>query len=162
MTTVRRWVLFRALLLLSGLTLVGYVAYRYTLFQPPDHGSLYGRIFPLSLTFALLGIALAIAPHLLSRLRGHPGMACRGAVTAFGGAWMATGLMCTRALAAGVAEAPLRGTLDLVHMLSGHVYLPVAVVALAWCSRRVARWMGAEEELEISRFATPALSVAGD
>lgn len=45
----RLWNLFRALLFLSGLVLVGYVAYRFSLFNPPSHGSLYGRIFPLAL-----------------------------------------------------------------------------------------------------------------
>jgi hypothetical protein len=159
MITGRRWALFRALLFLSGLTLVGYVAYRYTLAQPPDHGSLYGKIFPLSLLLALTGISLAASPHLLTRLRGRPGMACRGALTAFGGAWMATGVACTRSLAAGVPEAPLGGTIDLLHMASGHVYLPVGVVALAWGSARVARWLGAEEAPPAG-VGEPALTVA--
>lgn len=145
MTTGRRWALLRALLFLAGLTLVGYVTYRYSLAQPPDHGSTYGKIFPLSLLLALAAISLAVSPHLLERVPGHPGMACRGALTAFSGTWMATGLACTRSLAAGVTEAPLAGTLDLVHMVSGHVFLPTAVVALAWSATRVARWLGAEE-----------------
>lgn len=161
MVTGRLWTLFRALLFLSGLTLVSYVAYRYSLAQPPDHGSLYGKVFPLSLLLALLGMGLAVSPHLLDRVRGHAGMACRGALTAFSGAWMVTGLACTRSLAAGVAEAPLRGTFDLLHMVSGHVYLPLGVVALAWGSARVAQWMGAEE-LRPDWVREPVLGVSGD
>jgi hypothetical protein len=161
MSTGGRWTIFRALLFLSGLTLVGYVAYRYTLAQPPDHGSLYGKIFPASLLLALVGISLAVSPHLLAGVRGRPGLALRGALTAYGAVWMATGMVCTRSLAAGVAEAPFRGTVDLLHMLSGHLFLPVAVVTLAWGSARVARWMGAEEVRPVG-VGEPAFGVAGD
>jgi hypothetical protein len=82
----RRWMVFRSLLLASGLGLLAYVAYRYTLFAPPDHGTLYGKIFPLSVVLAALGIALAVHPRLFGALRGQPRMATCSAVTALGAA----------------------------------------------------------------------------
>ncbi len=83
-----RWETFRAVLFLAGLALVGYVAYRYTLFSPPDHGSLYGKIFPLALPFAALAMALALRPGLIARVPGQGGLALRAALKAFGGVWM--------------------------------------------------------------------------
>ncbi len=140
-----RWETFRAVLFLAGLALVGYVAYRYTLFNPPDHGSLYGKIFPLALPFAALAMALALRPGLIARVPGQGGLALRAAVTAFGGVWMATGMMCVAAFTGAIAEVPLGGTFDLMHMLNDHLFLPITVVALAWAPERVARWMGAEQ-----------------
>ena len=137
----RRWVVFRGVLFLAGLALVGYVAYRYTLFNAPDHGSLYGKLFPLALPFAALAMALAVRPRLIARVPGQGGLALRGAVTTFGGAWMAMGLMCAAGFAKAVAEAPLSGTFDLMHMLSDHVFLPVAVVALAWAPDALPGWI---------------------
>lgn len=143
MTTWSRWMTFRAVLLLSGLSLVGYVAYRYTLFQPPSAGSLYGTIFPLSLLLAGAGIVLAVRPDTLDQLRGPRGFAVRGGLTAFGAVWMATGAMCVASFARAIPEAPLGGTIDMVHMLSDHVVLPLGIAALAWAPARVARWLGA-------------------
>lgn len=141
-----RWNVFRALLLLSASGLMAYVAYRYTLFSPPDHGTLYGKIFPLALVLALLGITLAARPHLCEGMRGQRRKAACSAVTVFGGVWMATGVMCVRSLAAGMVAAPLGGAFDMLHMLSDHVFLPLAVCALAWAPARVARWLGAPED----------------
>jgi hypothetical protein len=76
MNNGRNWMVFRGFLFLSGLALMGYVAYRYTLFNPPDHGSLYGKIFPLSLLLAALGMALALWPFLLDRVQGQIGCRC--------------------------------------------------------------------------------------
>ncbi|MBA4157368.1 MAG: hypothetical protein H0X65_07820 [Gemmatimonadetes bacterium] len=139
----RRWAGFRALLFLSGVSLLGYIAYRYTLFQPPDHGSLYGVIFPLSVVLAMFGAVLAVYPFLLDGVRGRPGAMLRGGLIGFGALWMATGVACTHSLAAGIGAAPLGGSVDMAHMLSQHVFLPVAVALLAWAPARVAGWMGA-------------------
>jgi hypothetical protein len=155
-----RWTLFRSLLLASGLGLLAYIAYRYSLFNPPDHGSLYGKIFPLSGVLAGLGITLAVRPRLFGRLRGQPKMAGCSALTAFGGAWMATGMMCVRSTAAAVVAAPLGGTFDMVHLMSDHLFLPVAVVALAWAPGWVAGRLGAQEE-EPEMIAEPTLGAAG-
>jgi hypothetical protein len=161
MSNGRGWTIFRGLLFLAGFSLVGYVAYRYTLFSPPDHGSLYGKIFPLSLVLAVVGMMLAVRPHLLNRVRGHAGLPLRSALTVFGGVWMATGLMCAQSLAAGMAEAPLGGTVDMIHMLSQHVFLPIAVVALAWAPARVARWLGAQA-VEPVVLGEPGLAAVSD
>jgi hypothetical protein len=151
----RGWRGFRILLFLAGLSLVGYVGYRYSFFQPPDHGSLYGTIFPLSLLLAVVGMVLAFQPYALARVPGQAGMALRSGLTVYGGAWMATGLMCASSLAKGMAEVPLGGSIDMLHMLFQHVFLPVAVVALAWAPERVGRWLGAREEHPIAA-AEPA------
>lgn len=139
----RRWAGFRALLFLAGSSLLGYIAYRYTLFQPPDHGSLYGVIFPLSVVLAVLGAVLAVHPFLLAGVRGRPGAALRGGLIGFGAVWMATGVACTRSLVEGIGVAPLGGSIDMVHMVSQHIFLPAAVALLAWAPARVAGWMGA-------------------
>ena len=140
------WGAFRALLFLAGLSLVGYIAYRYSFYQPPDPGTLYGIIFPLSILLAAAGMALAFRPRALARVPGQAGTVLRSAFTAYGGVWMATGLMCTSSLARGAVAAPLGGSIDLLHMLFQHVFLPVAVVALAWAPERVARMLGAPPE----------------
>lgn len=142
----RLWVGMRVLLFLAGLSLVGYVAYRYTLFSPPDHGSLYGKIFPLSLVLAALGMALAVRPLLLARVQGPAGLPLRTALTGLGAVWMGTGLTCVQSLATGILAAPLGGTIDMTHMLAQHVFLPLGVAALAWAPERVARWLGADAE----------------
>lgn len=64
--------------------------------------------------------------------------------------------MCAAAFTTAIATAPLGGTFDMVHMLSDHVFLPVAVVALAWAPARVARWLGADGE-EREKASEPAL-----
>jgi hypothetical protein len=155
-----RWPTFRALLFLSGLTLVGYVVYRFALPQPPDYGSLYGRIFLLSLLLAVAGMVLGVSPRSLHDARGWPGSGIRVALSGFGAVWMATGLACTPSLVAGVSESPLRGTFDLIHMLSGHVYLPLAVAALAWAPARVARWLRAHQVVRHVPIGAPVLEMA--
>lgn len=142
-----RWTGFRALLFLAAISMLGYIAYRYTLFQPPDHGSLYGVIFPLSALLAVVGAVLAAEPFLLAGVRGRPGAALRGGLVGYGALWMATGVVCTRSLAAGIAAAPLGGSVDMLHMVAQHVFLPIAVAALAWAPARVGRWLGAPEPL---------------
>lgn len=149
------WMTFRVIFFLAGISLVGYVAYRYTLFSPPDHGSLYGKVFPLALPFALLAMLLAVRPRLFEGLSGQAGLATRSVTTVFAGVWMATGLMCAASFSNAIVAAPLGGTFDMVHMLSDHVFLPVAIVALAWAPARVARWMGAVDERP-ARIAEPA------
>lgn len=142
----RGWHALRALLFVAGLTLVGYIDYRYSFFQPPDHGTVYGVIFPLSALLALAGMVLAFRPYALARVPGQAGLALRSGITAYGGVWMATGMMCASSLARGAVKAPLGGSVDLLHMLLQHVFLPLGVVALAWAPERVARWTGAPEE----------------
>lgn len=141
----RGWRGFRVLLFFAGISLVGYVGYRYSFVQPPEHGSVYGTIFPLSLVLAVVGMVLAIQPDALARVAGQTGTAVRSGLTGYGAVWMATGLMCARSLVGGVVEAPLGGSIDMLHMLLQHVFLPVSVMALAWSPGRLARLLGARE-----------------
>lgn len=144
MSSGRNWIIFRAALFLAGLAQVGYVIYRYTLFNPPDLATLYGKIFPLSLLLAGAAMMLALRPYLFEDVQGHAGSAARGALTSLGLLWMATGVMCAGMLAAGIAAAPLGGTFDMLHMVTDHVFLPFAVGALLWAPASVARWLGGQ------------------
>lgn len=143
---VKPWSVFRVALALSGLWLVGYVAYRYTLFNPPDHGTVYAYVLDASLVLAVVGMALAASPYLLHRAEGRSGLALRGALTLYGGIWMATGVGCVVSLTKGIAAAPLGGTVDMIHMLSDHIFLPLSVGILAWAPGWLARTLGAPEE----------------
>lgn len=141
-TRARGWTAFRGVLLFAGVWLTGYAVYRYTLFAPPDHGTVYGKIFLLAPLLAWTGIALALRPDLL-RGGGATRGAARVALSSYGLVWMGTGLHCTASLLEGMAAAPLGGSIDMIHMLSDHVVLPASVVALAWAPDRVARRLGA-------------------
>jgi hypothetical protein len=150
------WLAFRVLLFVAGLSLVGYIAYRYSFYRPPDHGTVYGIIFPLSFVLAVAGMTLAFLPYALARLRGQAGNALRGGLSVYGGVWMATGLLCASSLAQGAVAAPLGGSVDMLHMLFQHVFLPASVVALAWAPERVARWLNAPPEPAPAAAAKPA------
>ncbi|GAC1654451.1 MAG: hypothetical protein NVS4B3_18460 [Gemmatimonadaceae bacterium] len=145
MTNGIRWLAFRAALFLSGINLVGYIIYRHTLVHPPNHGSVYGIIFYLSVVLSIAGVVLSVEPFLLAaegRWRG----ALRGALTGFGAVWMTTGVLCARSLVEGVGKRPLGGAIDLLHMVSDHMLLPIGIAALAWAPTRVAAWLGAESD----------------
>ncbi|GAC1659348.1 MAG: hypothetical protein NVS4B3_27560 [Gemmatimonadaceae bacterium] len=145
MTNGTRWLTFRVALFLSGINLVGYIVYRHTLVHPPSHGSVYGIIFYVSVLLSVAGVVLSVEPFLLAgegRTRG----ALRGALTGFGLVWMSTGLLCARSLVDGVGKRPLGGAIDLLHMVSDHMLLPIGIAALAWVPARVAAWLGACSE----------------
>lgn len=139
----RGWTPFRVALGVSALWLTGYVAYRYSVFNPPDHGTAYFYIFPASLVLAAVAFVLAFRPFLLSRVPGIGGTALRGTLTAYGAVWMASGVGCTLSLLEGIAIAPLGGSIDMVHMVSDHVFLPLAVATLAWAPGWLAVRLGA-------------------
>jgi hypothetical protein len=143
--------ILRGGLFLASLGLFAYIVYRYTLYLPPDHGTVYGKIFPLSALLAASGIALAVQPFVFRDLRGVAGAGIRFGLTGLSGFWMATGLLCTRTLARGVVAAPLGGAFDLLHMVSDHVVLPLGIVALVWVPARLARRLGGDTRV-------PALS----
>lgn len=145
MSNQRGWMILRGLMGASAIALMGYVAYRYSIYNPPRHGSLYGTIFPFALPFALLALALAWRPRLLARLPGAAGAASRSGATLFSGLWMATGAMCVAGFSKAVVDAPVAGTLDMLHIFSDHIFLPVAVIALAWAPDRIARALGARD-----------------
>lgn len=145
MSNQRGWMILRGLMGAAAIALVGYVAYRYSIFNPPRHGSLYGTIFPFALPFALLALALAWRPRLLAALPGAAGAASRAGATLFSGLWMATGAMCVAGFSKAVASAPVGGSLDMLHIFSDHIFLPVAVIALAWAPDRIARALGATD-----------------
>lgn len=157
----RGWAILRGLMGTSAIALIGYVAYRYSIYNPPRHGSLYATIFPLALPFALLALALAVRPRLLAGLAGGAGVAARAGATAFGGLWMATGAMCVAGFSKAVVEAPVEGTVNMVHLVSDHIFLPVAVVALAWVPDLVARWLGAESAESAGERHPAPTTVAG-
>jgi len=134
----------RAALLLASLALFAYIVFRYTLYLPPDHGSVYGKIFPLATLLAASGIALAVQPFFLRDLPGPGGTVLRAGLTGLSGLWMATGLLCVRSLARGAVAAPLGGTFDLLHLVSDHVLLPLGIVALVWVPAQVAHRLGGQ------------------
>lgn len=147
------WTAFRVALFVSGLWLLGYVVYRYTLFNPPEHGTVYGTIFPAALILALTGLVLAARPGLLGRRSGPGAGALKAGLSGFGILWMATGLHCTLSLLDGMAAAPLGGTIDMVHMVSDHVFLPVSVGVLAWAPGWLAGKLG--DTLDDGGLAAP-------
>lgn len=157
MSRWNRWLIMRGALFVASLGLFAYIIYRYTLYLPPDHGTVYGKIFPLSALLAATGIALAVQPFLLRDLRGPGGTAARVGITGLGGFWMATGVLCAASLARGVVAAPLGGSFDLLHMVSDHLILPLGIAALAWAPGPLARRLGdvaLEAELSGVRYGT--------
>ncbi len=150
----RGWTAFRVALALSALWLTGYVAFRYSVFNAPDHGTAYFYIFPASLVLAAVALVLAFRPFLLSRMPGIGGTALRGTLTAYGAVWMASGVACTLSLLEGIAIAPLGGSIDMIHMVSDHVFLPLAVATLAWAPGWLAARLGASSAVrEAARSA---------
>lgn len=154
MTRWNRWMLLRGVLLLASLGLFAYIVFRYTLYLPPEHGSVYGKIFPLSALLAASGVALAVQPFLFRDLPGPGGTILRVGLTGVSGFWMATGLLCAHSLARGAMTAPLGGTFDLLHMVSDHVILPLGIMALVWVPSTIAHRLGGERP-------EPALEVIG-
>lgn len=136
------WILLRAVLFFSGLSLIGYVGYRYLVAGAPEAGTVYGVIFPASLLLAAVAILLAFRPALFRGADGATGFGLRGGLGLFGAVWMGTGLMCVQSLAAGVAASPLFGSLDFLHMVSHHVVIPAGVGLLVAIPGRVAAWAG--------------------
>lgn len=128
----RGWSILRGLLLFSGISLVGYIGYRYTMATAPDHGTVYGKIFPLSALLAGFAILLAVEPGAMRGIDGTRGKVLRAGLTLLGGVWMATGVMCVQSLASGMLAAPFSGTLDMLHMVSDHIVLPIGLAIVAW------------------------------
>lgn len=154
------WTLARGILFASGVSLFAYIAYRYSVGSAPDHGSLYGVLFSSSSLLAAGALLFAVRPHLMNRIPGFTGPVVRGGVVLLGVGWMATGLLCLGALARGVVSSPLFGTLDLIHMLSHHVVIPVALGFLALDSRKAERWLSGGPPHK-SRPAEEPASAAG-
>lgn len=136
------WILLRAVLFFSGVSLIGYVGYRYTIAGGPEAGTVYGTIFPASLLLAAVAILLAFRPGLFREAGGITGYGLRAGLGLFGAVWMGTGLLCVQSLAAGVAASPIFGTLDFLHMLSHHVVIPAGVGLLVAVPGAVLEWAG--------------------
>lgn len=102
-------------------------------------------------------MVLAARPLFFARLRGPAALAVRAVTTGFAGVWMATGAMCTASTMKSIANAPLGGTIDVLHVFSDHVWLPLAVTALVWVPVRVAARLGAREG-EPAALGAPAPS----
>lgn len=133
------WMILRGLLAFSGFSLMLYVAYRYLVGGPPDAGSVYAVIFPGSILLGGTGLALAVKPFALMKIRSA--VPLRVALVALGLVWMGTGLLCFQSLAAGTVAAPIGGTLTLFHMLTHHVVVPTGLFFLAgipgWVEERL-------------------------
>lgn len=138
------WMLARTILFLSGVSLAGYVVYRYTLSgNPPEAGTVYGTIFPASLVLAGLAVVLAFKPYLFRGADGLTGYGLRGGLLGFGAVWMGTGLLCVQSLTAGMIEAPFFGSLEFMHMLSHHVVIPAGMGFLIGIPGQVMGWIEA-------------------
>jgi len=137
----KAWVLARAILGFSGVSLALYVAYRYTVAgNPPEVGTAYSVIFPSSLLLAVLAVLLAFKPFLFRGVDGASGYGLRGGLLLMGAVWMGTGLLCVRSLTQGVIASPLVGTLEFMHMLSHHVVIPMGMGFLLGIPERVVEW----------------------
>lgn len=141
------WILLRAVLFFSGISLIGYVLYRYAFSgSPPEAGTVYGVIFPSSVLLGVLAITLAFRPGLFRGADGAGGWGIRGGVFAFGAVWMATGLLCVQSLTQGILESPVFGTLNFLHMVSHHVVIPAGLGLLVAVPGAVLAWAGDDED----------------
>lgn len=155
------WILARAILLFSGVSLAGYVWYRYALApNPPEMGTVYGTIFPASLLLAALAVILAFRPYLFRGADGVSGWGLRGGLLGFGAIWMGTGLMCVQSLTAGMISSPFFGTLDFMHMLSHHVVIPAGMGFLVGIPHQVMGWVGGAPA-DLAADAVPGSPVDG-
>lgn len=137
------WILLRALLFFSGVSLIGYVAFRYTLSgSPPEGGSVYGTIFPASLLLAFVAILLAFRPGFFRAADGAPGYGLRGGLVLFGAVWMGNGLLCVPSLTQGVLASPFVGSMNFLHMVSHHVVIPAGLALLVAIPGPVLAWAG--------------------
>lgn len=126
-------ILFRLALGLTGLSLWGYIPYRYAT-RPPAFegflGSAYATLFPLAAVLGLAAILAALRPSLFDRLEASA--AGRGALGAYGGLWLAMGVMCIPSLSATTAAAPIKGAIATIHMSAQHVFLGLVALGAAW------------------------------
>lgn len=137
------WILARAVLFFSGVSLIGYVVFRYAFSgSPPEAGTVYGVVFPASTLLAVLALVLAFRPDLFRHARSAGGLGIRGGVVLFGAVWMGTGLLCVQSLTQGVLASPFVGSLNFLHMVSDHVILPAGVGLLAAAPGAVLSWAG--------------------
>lgn len=143
------WLLLRALLFFSGVSLIGYVLYRYAFSgSPPEAGTVYGAIFPASVLLAALAMFLAFRPAFFRGVDDAAGRGVRGGVVLFGAVWMGTGLLCVQSLAQGILASPFVGTLNFFHMASHHVVIPAGLGLLVGVPATVLAWAGEDEDSE--------------
>lgn len=130
-------IVLRVVLFLSAATLALYIPFKY-LTQLHATTGIYAFLFPLSGLLAIAGITLSVKPQTAcdcsTMTRGGAGVLAVG--------WMATGLMCVSSLSEMVLEVPLGGTIAMVHMLTQHVVLSMAILAFAIWPRRTAILFG--------------------
>lgn len=137
-STRLRALLLRIVLGLTAVSLLAYVPYRYAV-RPPGWegvlGTLYALLFPIAALLAVAGLAAAVRPSVLRRLRGSGGAreaALRTGIGVYAGLWVLMGLMCVPSLSALAETAPVKGLFSTVHMTAQHVFLGFAAVATTW------------------------------
>lgn len=137
---------FRAALFGAAASLAAYVPYKYLTELHAVEG-MYAFLFPLAPILAIAGMLLAVRPS----SGCDCGVGVRSGVGALGILWLATGMLCTKSLAVGVMAAPLAGLLAAFQMFVQHVFLSLAVLAIAWKPLAMSTWLKASSPLGVSR-----------
>jgi len=141
-------VLFKAALLVSAVSLLVYIPYKYVTHLHAIKG-LYAFMFPLSSVVALAGIALALIPQRVLQLPFY----VRAGIGSIATVWMITGLLCIPALVGQTLTAPASGLFATFQMFAQHVFLSLSVVALVLAPHVNRRWFDERFFLALKRSA---------
>ncbi len=133
----RRWKIYRMLMFLAGLSLLGYIPYK-MIAQPQTMVGLYGILFPSSSVLALAGVVFALKPALAHRLPLL--LSLPTGILAAG--WLVTGLECVPTFARAIMTHPLGGLFATAHMSLQHVILSVSLAALVLAPRATYEFFG--------------------
>ncbi len=147
-------VVFRTALFAAAASLAAYVPYKYLTELHAVEG-MYAFLFPFAPILAIAGLVLAVKPS----SGCDCGVGIRSGVGTLSILWLATGMVCTQSLAAGVMAAPAAGLLAAFQMVAQHVFLSLAVLAFAWKPLAMSAWLKTAGSVGASRAGDEASSV---
>ncbi|HSF58689.1 MAG TPA: hypothetical protein VLD83_11515 [Candidatus Binatia bacterium] len=129
--------LFKATLLASAVSLLGYIPYKYATQLHALQG-LYAFLFPLSALVAVAGIAAALDPNRLLRLP----LIVRAGLVSIATLWIVTGLLCVPTLVERTWMSPAAGLFATFHMVVQHLFVSASVVTLVLAPHLHRGWFG--------------------
>ena len=141
-------VFFKAALLVSAVSLLVYIPYKYVTHLHALKG-LYAFVFPLSPVVAVAGIALALFPQRVLKLPSF----VRAGIISIATVWMITGLLCVPTLVGQTLLAPASGLFATFQMIAQHIFLSLSVVVLVLAPDVNRGWFGERFFLALKRSA---------
>ncbi|HSF15159.1 MAG TPA: hypothetical protein VLK65_06370 [Vicinamibacteria bacterium] len=147
-----RLTIFRALMFVAGVTLLGYIPYK-MIVQPETMTGLYGVLFPSASVLAITGVSLGLKPSLAHKMP----FALRLPMGLLAAGWLTTGLECIPTLTRSIMMHPLGGLFATMHMALQHVILSIGLGTLLMAPRATHAFLGVStaegEDAEPSELA---------